>query len=107
MSKISRVSLLLMVFFTIDKAVALVRQTLIIRLFGFSPSMDAFNVANNLPDLLFSVFSGGALALAFIPVFTEYIEKHGGDLSWKLFSELADIALSARTPDADAAGSMC
>lgn len=80
-----------MVFFGLNKVIALVRQTLIARQFGFSPEIDAFNVANNIPDLLFSLFSGGALAMAFIPVFTEHIEKHGKDLSWKLFSKIANI----------------
>ena len=80
-----------MIFFGIDKIVAFIRQALIARQFGFSPEIDAFNVANNLPDLLFSVFSGGALALVIIPVFTEHIGKHGRDLSWKLFSKIANI----------------
>lgn len=95
MSRVFRASILLAVFFGINKIVALVRQTLIARQFGFSPQIDAFNVANNLPDLLFSLFSGGALAMAFIPVFAEHVEEFGRPSSWKLFSRLANLIFIA------------
>lgn len=91
MTSVFRISILLTTFFGINKVVALLRQTLIASYFGFSPEIDAFNVANNLPDMIFSLFSGGALALAFIPVFVEYIEEHGKAHSWKLFSKTANF----------------
>lgn len=91
MSHLFKASLLLTIFFGINKIVALVRQTLIAQQFGFSSAIDAFNVANNLPDLLFSLFSGGALALALIPIFAEHIHLHGKASSWRLFSKIANI----------------
>src|SRR5688500_18145919 len=91
MSQLFKATLLLAVFFGINKLVALVRQALIAQQFGFSAQIDAFNVANNLPDMLFSLFSGGALALAFIPVFAEHLHLHGKESSWKLFSKIANI----------------
>src|SRR6185503_9662057 len=91
MSHLFKATLLLTIFFGINKIVALIRQTLIAQQFGFSAQIDAFNVANNLPDMLFSLFSGGALALAFIPVFAEHLHKHGKESSWKLFSKIANI----------------
>ena len=91
MSKIFKASILLTFFFAVNKLVALVRQALIARQFGFGAEIDAFNVANNLPDLVLSLFSGGALALAFIPVFAEYIQEYGKKPSWKLFSKTANL----------------
>lgn len=91
MTTIFKTSLLLTVFFGLNKIAALFRQWLIISRFGLSPEIDAFNVANNLPDLIFSLFSGGALALAFIPVFVEYIEEFGKQKSWRLFSKTANF----------------
>lgn len=91
MALIFKTSLLLTFFFGINKLVALIRQVLIVSQFGLSSEIDAFNVANNLPDLIFSLFSGGALALAFIPVFAEYIEEFGKSESWKLFSKTANF----------------
>ena len=95
MSQLFKASLLLTVFFGLNKIVALVRQVIIGRQFGLSAEIDAFNVANNLPDLLVSLISGGALALAFIPILSEYRIKHGQDLTWRLFSQVANLVFLA------------
>ena len=50
-----------------------------------------FNAANNLPDLIFGLISGGALAIAFIPVLTEYLEEKGRPEMWDLFSRVANL----------------
>lgn len=91
MSTLFKASLLLTIFFGINKLVALARQALIAKQFGFSPEIDAFNVANNVPDLLFSLITGGALAVAFIPVLSDYLEKKGYTHAWRLFSIVANL----------------
>jgi len=91
MSKIFKASVIIGVAFGINKLLALARQYLIAKQFGFSPEIDAFNVANNMPDLIFSLFSGGALAMAFIPVFAEYLNVEGKDQSWRLFSKVISL----------------
>ena len=91
-SKLTKISLLLACFFFLDKVLAFVRQILIARQFGLSKELDAFNVANNVPDLLFALISGGALAIAFIPVLTEVLTKSGQKPAWKLFSHIANLA---------------
>lgn len=91
MSKIFRASAIIGVFFGLNKVLGLLRQYLITKEFGFSAEIDAFNVANNMPDLIFALFSGGALAMAFIPVFAEYLDTKGSELSWKLFSKVTSI----------------
>jgi putative peptidoglycan lipid II flippase len=92
LSHLTRISLLLAAFFFLDKVLAFVRQILIARQFGFSSELDAFNVANNVPDFLFAIISGGALALAFIPVLTEVLTKDGKRPAWDLFSRVTNIA---------------
>ena len=94
MSKIFRASAIIGIFFGLNKVLGLFRQYLIAKEFGFSPEIDAFNVANNMPDLIFSLLAGGALAMAFIPVFAEYLDTQGSDLSWKLFSKVTTILFS-------------
>lgn len=91
MSAVFKASLLLATFFGINKLVALLRQTLIARQFGFSSEIDAFNVANNLPDLVFSLLAGGTLTLAFIPIFSEYLLRFDKEVTWRLFSKIANI----------------
>jgi putative peptidoglycan lipid II flippase len=92
MSRLFRTSLLLAFFFGLDKIVAVLRQLIIARQFGLSNELDAFNVANNLPDLLFALISGGALAIAFIPVLSEVLSKDGRPAAWDLFARIANLA---------------
>ncbi|MCB2202463.1 murein biosynthesis integral membrane protein MurJ [bacterium] len=91
-SSLTRVSLLLAVFFGADKLLGVLRTVIIGRQFGLSEELDVFNAANNLPDLLFALISGGALAIAFIPVLTETLTKEGRDSAWRLFSQVANLA---------------
>lgn len=91
-SKLTKISLLLAGFFLLDKVLAFVRQILIARQFGLSRELDAFNVANNVPDLLFALISGGALAIAFIPVLSEVLTRSGQKTAWDLFSRIANLA---------------
>ncbi len=92
MSRLTRTTLTLVIFFAIDKALAILRQVIIARQFGLSTELDAFNAANNLPDLLFALISGGALAMAFIPVLSEYLTLKNRPAAWDLFSRIANLA---------------
>jgi putative peptidoglycan lipid II flippase len=91
MSRFARSTLIVAVFFGLEKVLGFARQMLIARQFGLSAELDAFNAANNLPDLLFVLVSGGTLALAFIPVLSEYLEKKGRPAAWDLFSRIANL----------------
>lgn len=92
LSRLTKVSILLAIFFALDKGLGILRQVIIGRQFGISPELDVFNAANNLPDMLFALISGGALAIAFIPVLTENITQKGKLAGWKLFSQIANLA---------------
>ena len=85
-------SLLVAFFFGVDKIVALVRQVVVARAYGLDPVLDAYNASNNIPDTLFALISGGALAIAFIPVLTATLEKEGRAGAWRLFSLVANLA---------------
>ncbi len=91
-SHLTRVTFLLAAFFALDKVFAIFRQVVINRQFGLSPELDAFNAANNLPDLLYALISGGALSIAFIPVLSEVLTRSGRQDAWKLFSRIANLA---------------
>ena len=91
MSHIARSALIIAVFFGLEKLLGFVRQLLIARQFGLSEGLDVFNTANNLPDLIFGLISGGALAIAFIPVLTDYLNQKGRPEMWDLFSRVANL----------------
>lgn len=97
LSHLTRTSLLLGFFFLLDKILAFGRSILIGRQFGLSHELDAFNVANNLPDLLFALISGGALAMAFIPLISEYLTTKDRAAAWDLFSRVANLAFVVTT----------
>ena len=92
LSHVARSSLLVAAFFALDKGLGFIRQIIIGRQFGVSAELDAFNAANNLPDLLFALISGGALALALIPVLSEVLERQGRPPMWELFSRIGNWA---------------
>lgn len=89
---LTRITFLLAIFFALDKGLAILRQVIIGRIFGLSADLDAFNAANNVPDLLFALISGGALAIAFLPVLSEVLTKEGKASTWRLFSQVANLA---------------
>lgn len=95
MSKLTRASIVVAFFFGLDKVLGFVRLMIVSRQFGLSAEFDAFNVANNIPDMLFALISGGALAIAFIPVLTEVLTKEGRSQAWDLFSRIANLAFLA------------
>ena len=92
MSKLTRNSLIVAFFFLIDKVLAFVRTGIIARQYSDEVHLlDTFNAANNLPDLLFALISGGALAMAFIPLLTEYLTTKDRAAAWDLFSRVANV----------------
>ena len=88
---LTRISLLLFIFFGLDKCLGIFRQVFIARRF-LIPDQDAFNVANNVPDLLSALISGGALAMAFTPILSALLTKEGRDSAWEIFSRIANLA---------------
>ncbi|HNY95228.1 MAG TPA: lipid II flippase MurJ, partial [Flexilinea sp.] len=92
LSSLSRTSLMIVIFFGIDKVIAIIRQLIIARQFGLSAELDVFNIANNLPDMLFILISGGAMAMVIIPIMTEIIQKESREASWRVFSSIANLA---------------
>ncbi|MEJ5225496.1 MAG: lipid II flippase MurJ [Anaerolineales bacterium] len=76
LSHLSRSALLLIFLFGLDKVLAFARLYIVSQTFTL-PLQDAFNAANNLPDLLFALISGGAFSMAFIPLLRETLTLRG------------------------------
>jgi len=95
MTHIARSSLIIAVFFGFDKILGFLRQVLIARQFGLTYEIDVFNAANNIPDLLSALISGGALGVALIPVLSEFMQKRGLAAAWEVFSRTLNLAFLA------------
>jgi putative peptidoglycan lipid II flippase len=93
MNRLVKNSLLVGALFGVDKLAGTVRQALIARTYDVSAALDAYNAANNLPDAVVTLLAGGALAVAFIPVLTDTLDREGQSAMWQLFSRVLNIAL--------------
>jgi len=90
--QIARATGIVMLAFIMSNLVGLVRQILVSRAFGTDISLDAFYAAATLPDLLFNLMAGGALASAFIPTFTGFLSKENREGAWRLASSVMNIS---------------
>lgn len=79
---------ILMAAFLVNKVLGVGRQIVIAHAFGTSGDYDAFIAAFRLPDILFMLISGGALATAFIPILSERLTLRPDDdpAGWRLTS---------------------
>ena len=89
--QIARAAGTVMAAFVLSNIVGLVRQVLVSRAFGTGVQMDAFNAAITIPDVLFNLMAGGALASAFVPTFTGFLAKEDRDGAWKLASAVTNL----------------
>ena len=69
------------------------RQRVIALRFGTSAELDAFTAANGVPELLFTMLAGGALAFAFIPIYTQLLAHENHDQSNLLLSRVINTIL--------------
>lgn len=72
---VTRAAGVVSIFTFLSRILGLVRDILIANFFGSGMSADAFFVAFRIPNLLRRLFAEGSLTVAFIPVFTEYLQN--------------------------------
>jgi putative peptidoglycan lipid II flippase len=101
--QIARAASIVMVAFALSRVLGLVRDMVIAGEFGTGMEMDAYRVAFRVPDLLFQLMAGGALASAFIPTFTGYLARGNRAGAWRLFSAIINLLLIILTVAAIAA----
>ncbi|KAA0248948.1 MAG: murein biosynthesis integral membrane protein MurJ [Candidatus Jettenia sp.] len=77
----------------LSRVLGLVRDMICASIFGTSMVWDAFTVAFKIPNLFRRLFGEGALSAAFIPIFTEQIEKHGKAEAWKFANIIATLLI--------------
>ena len=65
------------------------RDAVIAARLGATGETDAYYAAFGLPDLLLYFLAGGALSLAFLPLFQRVLAADGADAAWRLFSNIA------------------
>jgi putative peptidoglycan lipid II flippase len=86
-------TLIVVIAFAADKALAVLRDWAIGRRFGAGYEYDAFTAAIQGPELLFTLIAGGALVAAFIPVLSEYLTGQSPEESWRVASAVLNIVV--------------
>jgi putative peptidoglycan lipid II flippase len=70
----------------LSRVIGYVREMVLASQVGVSAEMDAYRAAFQLPDLLNHLLAGGALSIAFIPVYTRLRERRGEAAAERLFA---------------------
>ena len=92
-AQIARAAGLVMALFVISRALGLFREMVISHQFGTSGDLDAYLAAFRLPDILFQLVAGGALASAFIPTFAGILARDEKANAWRLASAIINLVL--------------
>jgi putative peptidoglycan lipid II flippase len=92
-AQIARAAGIVMVATVVARLLGLGRQMIVGQLFGTTIEMDAFAAANVVTETLYLVVAGGALASAFIPIFTGFLTQGDRRGAWRLASQAASLIL--------------
>lgn len=91
---LARATGIITVAMLLSKVLGLLRTTIFAATFGAGPDADAFTNAFALPDTIFTIVAGGALASAFIPVFADYlIDRRDRKTAWHIASSALNISM--------------
>lgn len=74
-----------------SRVLGYIRDAVSAALLGVGAVSDAFFVAFRIPNMLRSLLAEGALSTAFVPVFTDYLEKKEKKDVWRLVSNVLSL----------------
>ncbi len=92
-SHIARSAALVATLFAGDKVLGLARDVVISRTFGASAELDAYYAAFELPDGLFTILAGSAMATSLIPILSARIKEDQHEEAWRLVSAVMNLAV--------------
>jgi putative peptidoglycan lipid II flippase len=93
--QIVRAAGVVMAAFVVSRLFGVLRDMVIAAQLGTSDAADAYRTAFLIPDLIFTLIAGGALASAFIPTFTSYLADDDREGAWRLASGVINLLLIA------------
>lgn len=82
---------IVMLMYVLSDVLGLARNIAITYQFGTSAEIDAYVAAFRLPDFIFNLLAGGALASAFIPPFTRLLAAGDARGSWRLATQVINL----------------
>ncbi len=91
--QIARATGIVMAAFVASRLFGLVRDMVIAAQLGTSDASDAYYAAFRIPDTIFALVAGGALASAFIPTFAGLLARDDREGAWRLASGVINLLL--------------
>lgn len=91
-NQIGKATVIIAVFSLLAKILGLVRDAVFSHQFGAGVTIDAYFAAFRIPDFIYNLLVLGTFSVAFIPVFSEYLQK-GKDDANRLASSIINVTL--------------
>ncbi|MCX6784548.1 MAG: murein biosynthesis integral membrane protein MurJ [Candidatus Komeilibacteria bacterium] len=85
-------AIIIALFSVLSKIAGLLRDRLLAANFGAGSTLDSYYAAFKIPDLIFNTLILGALASAFIPIFTK-LYQNDAKAAWRLANSVLNILL--------------
>lgn len=86
-------ALIIMATVVLSQILGLVRQRLLVIIFGASNDLGVYLASARLPDFLFQLVIAGALSSAFIPIFSEFLAKGEDNNAHRMASTLLTLGM--------------
>ncbi len=93
--KIARSAVVVIGILAFGKLFSLSEKWIGLDRFGVGVDWDTFAAANQLPEQLYNLIGGGALAFAFIPIFSGLLARGNRDQAWKLAANVLNTIFLA------------
>lgn len=84
--KIGIASLIMMVSIFLSRFTGLFREMAIAYIGGTDKTVDAYQIAFILPEILNHIVASGFLSITFIPIFSRYLTNNNAAEGWRIFS---------------------
>lgn len=76
-----------------SRATGLIRVLVLAWALGLTPVADAFNLANQIPNMVFDLVLGGVIGATFVPVLVTELERRRPKDAWRAISAVYTVAL--------------
>ena len=90
--QVTRAAMMISVGNIASRGLGLVREMVKSYLFGAGGAVSAFDVASQVPTMLYDQLVGGMLSSSLVPVFSDYADEEDKDELWMLFSHVLTFA---------------
>jgi len=94
-ARVGRSTLIMAVATTLSRITGFVRAWALALALGTTVASSAYQVANNVPNMIFELIAGGILSSLFIPTFMKIRKERGDEAAWRFAGNLMTLVAIA------------